>query len=120
MSLPRTNLTSTENQPWVNSVSAAASFVTAAPVLMDGSAAIEIVYSGVDGVDGWLRLQGSNSGDQTKAKDLTLAATTMTTAASSILFNVSQIGYGYIHLVYDAGSNTTGTITARLTRKQVS
>jgi len=120
MSLPRTNLTSSESSAWVDAADAAVSFVTAVPVMMDGSASVEVVYTGLDAADGWVRLQASNSGDQTRARDLTISAATMTTANSSILFNINEIGYSYLHLVYDAGSNSAGSITARLTRKQTS
>ena len=120
MSLPRMNLTASENVAWVSSAQADTSFVTGVPVLMDDRAAIEIVYTGLDAADAWVKLQASNSGDATRARDLASDVITMTTANSSILFNVYQVGYGYIHLVYDAGSNTKGSVTARLTRKQKS
>ena len=120
MSLPRANLTSSESSAWISAADAAVSFVTAVPVMMDGSASVEVVYTGLDAADGYIRLQASNSGDQTRARDLTISPSTLTTANSSILFNIEKIGYGYIHMVYDAGSNSTGSITARLTRKQTS
>ena len=120
MSLPRTNLTNSTYTPWVNEADAAVSFVTAIPVLHDSAASVEVIYSGLDDVDGTVKLTGSNSGDYTRSRDLTYDVVTMTTANSSILFNVNQIGYGYIHLIYDAGGNTAGTITAHLVRKQTS
>ena len=120
MSLPRTNLTTSESTAWVKSAPADTSFVTAVPVLMDGKAAVEVVYAGLDAADAYVRIKASNSGDSTRARDLTTLAQTMTTANSSILFNVFDIGYSYLHLEYDAGSNTDGTITAHLSRKQTS
>ena len=119
MSLPRANKTG-QGSLWVDSAPADTSFVTAAPLLMDGRAAVEVVYSGLDAADAYVRLWGSNSGDFTKARCLTDEAATLTTANSAILFNIFEIGYSYLHLEYDAGANTTGSIDADLARKQTS
>jgi len=113
------NLTS-QGEPWVNGVDAATSFVASTAVLMDEAAGVEIIYSGLDAADAYVKLQGGNSADITRARDLTDFVTTMTTANSSILFNVSKIGFNYMYLVYDAGTNSKGTITAHLSRKQKS
>ena len=116
MSLPRSN----EQTPWVDSAPADTSFVTGIPVLMDGSAAIEVVYSGIDATNGNIRLKGSVSGEIAKARNLTDYASTFTATAAAFLFNVSDIGYSWIHVVYVAGSNTAGSVTVDLTRKQTS
>ena len=120
MSLPRTNLTSSENLAWVKSAAADTSFVASAAVLMDEAASVEVIYADLDAADAYVKLQGGNSGDYTRARDLRDYVTTMTTANSSILFNVSDVSFNYIYLVYDAGSNSKGTITAHLSRKQKS
>ncbi len=116
MSLPRSN----EVTPWVNAAAADTSFVTGVPVLMDERAAIEVVYTGLDAADAYIQLKGSVSGEIAKARNLTDYASTLTTANSSILFNVGDIGYSWLHVVYDAGANTAGSITIDLTRKQKS
>ena len=119
MSIPRFNRTGQGNL-WVDSAPADTSFTTGIDVMIDGRAAVEVVYTGLDAADGYVRLLGSNSGDVLKARCLTGEPTTLTTANSSILFNVFEIGYNYLHLQYDAGANTAGSIDATLSRKQTS
>lgn len=113
MSLPRPS-------KWVDSAPAATSFTTAIPVLMDEMAGVEVVYSGLDAADAYVRLKASNSGDITRARNLTDFASTMVTTNSAILFNIFNAAYHYLHLEYDAGSNTDGAINVYLSRKQKS
>lgn len=119
MSLPRFNQ-SGQVSAWTSSAPADTSFVTAIPVINDANAAIEVVYKGLDAADAYMRLRASNSGDYLSATPLSETACTFTTAAGFSLFNVKDIGYAYIHAEYDAGSNTDGTVTLYVTRKQQS
>jgi len=112
--------TTGEGSKWVDSAPADTSFVTGVPVLMDEVAAVEVVYTGLDKADATVRMKAGNSNDATRARCLTVDPQTMTTANSSILFNISQMGYNYLYLEYDAGSNSAGAINAYLSRKQKS
>jgi hypothetical protein len=111
--IPRPNV-------WVQSAAAASSFTTMVPVLNDYSASVQVVYKGLDAVDGCIRLKGSNDEVVANAQNLTDDPSTMTTATSSILFNIDRMGFGYLLAEYDAGSNSTGTVSLFLVRKQIS
>ena len=119
MSIPRMNQAS-QGSIWVDSAPAATSFTTAIAVLHDQRAGIEVIYSGLDAADAYVRLHASNSGDATRARRLTELPATLTTANSSVLFNVTEMGYNFIHLEYDAGANTAGAVDVYLSRKQTS
>ena len=119
MSLPRINRQD-EGTPWVNSAPADTSFVTGVPVLMDTKASVEVIYSGLDAADATVWMKASNQNNSAAPRCLTPNPSTLTTANSSVLFNISQMGYSYLYLDYDAGSNTDGAITARLVRKETS
>ena len=117
MSIPRFNKTG-EGNLWVNSAPADASFTTGIELLHDSNAAVEVVYTGLDAADATVRLKASNSNDVDRARNLTAAPSTLTTANSSYLFNIEEANYGYLHLVYDSGSNSAGSVYAYVVRKQ--
>ena len=119
MSLPRTNNQS-QSPAWVNSAPADTSFVTGIAVLHEDRAAVEVIYTGLDAADATIRLKASNSNDINRARNLTDDVCTMTTANSSILFNIKEMGFTFLHAEYDAGSNTAGAVTVHLSRKQKS
>ena len=116
MAIPRAN-SQAEGTPWVNSAPADTTFSVDVPVMIDGMASVEVVYSGLDAADGSIRLKASNSRNSSTARNLTTDAYTLTTANSSIFFNIYGIGYNYLHAMYDPGSNSTGGITLYLARK---
>ena len=113
MSLPR-------NITWVQSATAAASFTTSIAVEMDYSGSVQLVYKGLDATDATFRLQANNDEVITNSSNLTNTASTLTTAASSVLYNIDKIGFKFLVCEYDAGSNSAGTVSIFRVRKQVS
>jgi hypothetical protein len=90
------------------------------PMLMDRGAFVHVVYSGLDKTDGTFRLKAGADNNQANARNLTSQAVTMADVSSSFAFNIKNSGYHYLYAHYDNGTNTTGSVSVYLTRKQVS
>lgn len=108
MAIPRYDLI-------VQSLTAGASYTTSFEVLNYNQCAVQLVWSGLDSAVGTFRLKASNDG--TNWENLTTFPYTMISASDNHLFNMYQIGYGYMQVAYGAVSNTTGTLALKITRK---
>lgn len=98
------------------SIAASASFTTNFHVFNYSNAAIQVIWSGLDATNGTVRCRASNklAGNY---QNLTANPVTLTTAAGEHIFNIYDIGYGYIQLYYDNASNTTGSFEVVSVRK---
>lgn len=102
-------------QQIASAMTASASFTTDFTFRNFDNGAVQVVWAGVDTNVGTFRLQCSVNG--TDFSNLTTIATTMTTASSSQVFNITDAGYDVIRCVYAAVSNTVGTVDVFINRK---
>ena len=108
MAVPRYDLV-------VQSVAAGATYTTSFEVLNYNQCAVQVVWSGLDTAVGTVRLKASNDG--TNWENLTTFPYTMASATDNHIYNMYSIGYAFMQVVYNAVSNTTGTIAIKTVRK---
>lgn len=109
MGVPFYNIVATQ-------ISAAASYSTALEVQNYSNAAVQVIWSGVDATNGTIRCKASNR-YTTDFQNLSQYPITMVASAGNHMFNIYDIGYSYLQIYYDPGSNTAGTIDLVATRK---
>lgn len=99
-------------------VNAATSYTTSFEVLNYNQCAVQVIWSALDTSTGTVRLQASNDGSN--YQNLTTSPITMTAGASNHMFNMYAIGYAFMAVYYDPGSNTAGTLNIKTVRKSFS
>lgn len=106
------------NSRWdyiVSGVSAGSDFSANTVVLHHGKYSVQVVWSGIDTNTGSLKIGSSN--DYNNYSDL-CAPQTMACGSTSIIFREQECNYASVNVVYDANSNTTGTLDVWVVRKQ--
>lgn len=73
--------------------------------------AVQVIAASLDAADGSFVVQGSVDG--TNFDDIT-TSTTLAAGASNQLVLVDDVHCGYVRVVYSEGSNTAGTVTAKI------
>ncbi len=99
----------------VSAAGAATSFTTDITINNFDNGSVQVVWAGIDGVASTFKLQGSING--TDFSDVSAGATTMNTAASSVLYDITHAGYQWLRCVYVAATSTTGTINVWVEKK---
>lgn len=98
------------------SVSASASFTTAIDFLNFDNGSIQVVWSGFDQATGTIRLRGSII-DASTYDSLTVNPQTLVATAGNQVYNITDIGYEKVQVVYAANTVSTGTVDIYCTRK---
>lgn len=97
------------NRQIVSAVSAPRSFTTLIPQFINNdNGAIQVIWTNLTHANATFKLKATLDG--TNFSDLLSTFVTLVSGSSSALYNFTDAGYATVQAVYDAGSNTTGTI----------
>lgn len=80
--------------------------------------AAQFDFSSIDVADGVAKLQDSVDGSASSWCDIPDATITPNAGASSNIIRVTQFAARYVRAVWTANSNTTGTVTVKISQKQ--
>lgn len=102
-----------------NGYDAAVSFTTQLEWTNHDSGAIQVIWSGLNATNGTVRLRATVDGSSWD--NLTTDPKTLTVSSGNQIFNFTggDIGFENVQIVYAAGSNTVGTVTALANRKSL-
>lgn len=102
---------------------AATSFTAQFATLNHQLGSIHVIYSSMSTETGTIQVRGTNdvtartSPSTAKWSSLTPTVTTLVSSCDNRLFNIPNIGYSFMQLIYAANSNTSGTINAYVVLK---
>ena len=110
----------------VSSQAAGATFTAQFATLNYQLGAIQVIYSSMSTETGTIQVRGSNdilartSPSTAKWSSLQPTVTTLVSSCDNRLFNIPDIGYSFLQLIYTPNSNTSGTFSSYVVLKSYS